>query len=158
MAIYTQTQLDRRTLDKVNELTQMNIDCVKGFNDAAERIDHPGIAALFRELAVERQAQADELKSVAAQAGEPEDSGSAVGTMHRLWMDLRAAINGGDPYVVLIECERGEDRIKEHYQELLDQSHGAPQDPLHELLVRHYEQVVAAHDRVRQLRDSLKER
>jgi len=159
MALHTQTMpgLDHRTIEKINDLVQLNLDCVKGFNDGADRIDDAGVASLFRELAVERQSQADELRSVAARGRVPEDSGSAIGTMHRLWMDFRAAINAGDAYVILIECERGEDRIKEAYQELLDETHGAPDTHLHEVLMRQYEQVLAAHDRIRRLRDALKQ-
>jgi uncharacterized protein (TIGR02284 family) len=153
-----QTTLDARTVNQLHDLIRMNIDSYRSLNDAGERIDHPDLGPFFRDLAAQRRRQADELQQfVAARSDEePASGGTAAGTLHRMWMDLRAAINGGDVYVILIEVERAEDRIKDEYQELLDETHGALNDPLHEVLMRHSEQVVTAHDRVRQLRDAMK--
>jgi uncharacterized protein (TIGR02284 family) len=160
MALHYMTDLEPKTLGKVQELIRLNLASYKGFTDAAERIEDASAASLFRELSYERQRQAEELRQFVATRGdeEPADSGSAIGALRRAWMDMRAAINAGDPYVILIECERCEDKIKEHYQDLLDASHAAMNDPLHETLLRHYEQVRAAHDRVRVLRDAYKKK
>lgn len=147
----TVMNLNEKTLKKVQDLIQINIDSAKGCKDAAEKVDSPLIGHLFSGLADERKAQAEELKNfVRLNQEEPEDSSSAAGTAHRLWLDFRAAINGGEPKVILIEAERGEDKIKEEYEESLKETAGSP---LNDVLTRHYAAVKAGHDRVRDLRN-----
>ena len=60
-------------------------------------------------------------------------------------------MNGGDPYVILIEAERGEDHIKEAYEEVLKETAGSA---MNDVLTDQYAAVKAGHDKVRDLRDS----
>ena len=156
MVTYAHALSDKAT-EALQHLIKYNLDSYKGFNEAADQISHTGIAALFRELAGERNRMAEELKRFVAIGSdeEPEDAGHARGAMHRAWMDIRAALNGGDPYVILIEAERGEDAIKDAYKEALDEVQSGP---VRETLMRQYAQVKEGHDRVRELRETFKNR
>lgn len=156
MATYSGT-LKEKTVDRLQKLIRYNIDACNGFNEAADKIDHEAVATLFRRLGEERRRQAEELKQFVTVASDekPEDSGSATAAMHRAWIDLRAALNGGDPYVILIEAERGEDAIKGEYEDVLEETAGTP---VNDVLLRQYMQVKRAHDSVRELRDSFKNR
>jgi uncharacterized protein (TIGR02284 family) len=150
------TALSDKATECLQDLIRYNIDAYKGFNEAADQISHASVAALFREMGAERQRMAEELKRYVAMSDEePRDSGHARGAIHRAWIDLRAALNGGDPHVILIEAERGEDAIKDAYKNALDEVENTP---VRELLMRQYAQVKDAHDRVRELRDSFKGR
>jgi uncharacterized protein (TIGR02284 family) len=40
--------------------------------------------------------------------------GSSSGTLHRMWLDVKATFSGHDRKSILEECERGEDAIKKH--------------------------------------------
>ncbi|HEY1065265.1 MAG TPA: PA2169 family four-helix-bundle protein, partial [Pirellulales bacterium] len=82
---------------------------------------------------------------------EPTDDGSFKATVHRAWLDVRAALNGGDAGVILSEAERGEDAIKELYEEVLKETSGSA---VNDVLTRQYAKVEAGHDKVRDLRDA----
>lgn len=149
----TKTNLDEKTIETLQELIQINLDSQDGFQQVAEKTDDTRVAQLFRSLGQERGAQAEELKSLVMVNSEtPEDSGSFAAAAHRVWIDLRAAL-GGDAKVMLIEAEKGEDAIKEKYEEALKDEPGtAVSDVLH----RQYAAVKAGHDKVRDLRDAYK--
>lgn len=143
--------LDDDAVDQLNDLISLNIDSAKGFAQAAESVDVAAYASLFRDLGRQRQNNADELRrEVLADGEEPTDSGSSKGTAHRWWMNLRDKITTSEAYDVLAEAERGEDVIKERYEEVLKSTtdHG-----LNGVVQRQYTNVKAGHDRIRDLRD-----
>lgn len=143
-----------RAAETVQDLIRLNIDAAEGFTAAADRVEDVRIAELFREYAAQRTSNAEELKaSVAFNGEEPADSGTTRGTLHRWWLELRGTIAGGDTANVLAEAERGEDAIKQRYEESLKECAGSP---IAELLMTQYRGVKAAHDHVRDLRDAYK--
>ena len=149
-----QSKLDLRdeTISKLQDLIEINIDSQKGFQQAAETIEEPKMATLFRQIARDRAANATELQRFVAVNNEtPEDDGSAMGAMHRWWLSARGALNGGDDYVVLIEAERGEDAIKHKYEDVLKETAGSP---MNDVLTRQYATVKSQHDQIRDLRDA----
>ena len=145
------TNLTDKALDELQKLIRANIDARDGFRECAEEISEPQLATLFRQIANEREAIAAELQNYVEWNGkEAEDDGSVAGTVHRSWINIRAKINGGDPHVILIEAERGEDAIKESYEDVLKETAGSP---LNGVLQSQYLQVKAGHDKIRDLRD-----
>lgn len=137
------------TIEGLKKLTEMNIDASEGFADAAKRVDDERLAELFRDCSSQRELQANELRGYTAMnKEEPEDSGTLKGTLHRYWLDTRAAINGGNPKVVLIEALRGEDAIKDCYEEVLVETAGSP---VNDVLQRHYKQVKDTRNRIASL-------
>jgi uncharacterized protein (TIGR02284 family) len=152
MAVSTFVTLPQATIDKLQELVQINIDAHDGFEYAASKLENMTIASFFEQMAAERRAQADELAGLVQFNGEtPDRSGSFAAAFHRTWMGIRDSVAGSSDYAVLAEAERGEDSIKAAYEEALQCRCG---DPIDEVLRRHYEGVKFAHDRVRELRDS----
>ena len=154
MAMETKTSLSKETIEKLQELVQVNIDSHDGFNDAASNTEDMTISSLFRELASQREQQAAELRTlVAANFEEPDREGSYAAAAHRAWMDLRAAFGGGT-HAMLSEAERGEDHIKGKYEEILKECAGSA---ITDVLNRQYRAVKLAHDRVRDVRDTYQE-
>lgn len=148
----TKLNLNTETLEALQELIEINIDSAKGLREAADAIDHDQLESLFLQISVSRDAQATELQHfLRMNDEEPEDDGSVAGAVHRKWLELRAAINSGDPKVVLIEAERGEDVIKGKYENLLKETAGSA---MNDVLMRQYAEVKRQHDLVRDLRDS----
>jgi uncharacterized protein (TIGR02284 family) len=72
--------------------------------------------------------------------------------MHRGWINLKAALSTNEPQAVLEEAERGEDAAVAAYREALEQTDIDP--ATRELINSQYAEVKAAHDHVRNLRDS----
>ena len=138
----------------VQSLIKMNIDSAEGFKTAADAIDSADIASLFREYASQRSSNAEELKAAVAYNGqEPTQSGSVTGTVHRWWLEIKGKVTSGGIHAVLAEAERGEDSIKHNYEAALKECAGSP---VAALLQKQYAGVQAAHDNVRDLRDSYK--
>lgn len=152
MSLETKTDLNDSTIQKLQKLIRANIDSYNGFHESAEEMDNTQLSMLFRELGDQRSAMASELqKFVEFNGEEAEDDGSVAAKTHRIWINIRAKLNGGDPYVILIEAERGEDHIKAAYEDVLKETAGSA---MNDVLTDHYRVVKAGHDKVRDLRDS----
>ena len=156
MSLETKTDLNETTVNKLQKLIQANIDSYNGFHESAEEIDDATLKSLFKDIGDQRSAMASKLNEYVELNGEEaEDDGSVAAKTHRIWINIRSKINGGDPYVILIEAERGEDHIKAAYEDVLKETAGSA---MNDLLTEQYRGVKAGHDRIRDLRDSYKNR
>lgn len=154
MSLETRTHISNETRDMLKQLVQVNYDSRDGFRQVAEKVEEVAIANMFSELADQRDTNAAELARVLHNNGEEApESGSMMASMHRTWVDFRTAIGGG-LLAILQEAERGEDYIKERYEELLKSN---PASPVSDLLHEQYAAVKAAHDRIRDMRDAMAE-
>ena len=145
-------KLSPDTKNAVTELVEINADSRKGFQKARDLVTEPELVRLFEAMANLREEQALEL----AKFGEMEDplKSSFSGKLHRWWMDLRSTVSKDETLAVLEEAERGEDEIKGRYEKLLKKNPGTP---LSSLLHSQYRAVKAGHDRIRDLRDRLRQ-
>lgn len=156
MTLETKHDLSETTVTKIQSLIRANIDSYDGFRESAEEIEDTAVACLFRELAAERSAMATELQSFVQWNGEEAaEEGTIAASVHRAWINVRSKLNSGDPHVILIEAERGEDHIKAAYEDTLKETAGSA---MNDVLTRQYEKVKAGHDKVRDLRDACKNR
>lgn len=154
MSIETIQCLTEETLTRVNDLVRINIDSSRGLRTAADTIEDPAIAQLLRELAEERDAFGRELSGyVEMNDEEANDAGSIVGTFHRWWVAVCGSVSGGDDYVVLAEAERGEDQIRDRYEDVL---RDIPGSALNRVLQDQLSSIKRSHDRIRNLRDAAK--
>lgn len=152
MSIETKTDLSDTTIAKLQKLIRANIDSYNGFHESAEEISDAELAALFKQIGDQRSAMATQLqKFVEFNGEEAEDDGSVAAKTHRIWINIRSKLNGGDPHVILIEAERGEDHIKEAYADVLKETAGSA---MNDVLTEQYAAVKAGHDKVRDLRDA----
>lgn len=152
MTLETKTTLQDETLDQLQDLVQINIDSRDGFRDAASQIPDAALATYFRELADERARQAEELQTYVELNNErPVKEGSFLAALHRSWISVRDSLASNEVHAVLAEAERGEDSIKNAYEEALRETAGSA---VNDVLQSQYAQVKAAHDRVRDLRDA----
>lgn len=139
-------------ISTLNGLIETCKDGQEGFTTAANGIERSDLKSLFYEFAQQRSQFAGELQSlVQSLGGDPENSASLAGTLHRGWINIKSAVTGQDEASILNECERGEDNAKKMYKEALEQH--LPANVM-ETIQSQYTSVQAAHDRVRALRDS----
>ena len=80
-----------------------------------------------------------------------QDDGSVAAKLHRVWINIRGKLNGGDAHAILAEAERGEDHIKEAYEDVLTETAGSA---MNDVLTAQYAKVKEGHDKIRDLRDS----
>jgi uncharacterized protein (TIGR02284 family) len=111
---------DAEVISTLNNLIETCRDGQEGFRTAAEGVKGPELRELFGRYAQQRAGFAGELQDeVRRLGGDPERSGSLVASLHRGWMGLRAALEGGDARAIVSECERGEAVALETYRSAL---------------------------------------
>ncbi|MGB8480306.1 MAG: PA2169 family four-helix-bundle protein [Acidobacteriaceae bacterium] len=81
------------------------------------------------------------------------EGGTAAGTAHRVWADLKAQLGGGD-HTLLKTAEEEEDEAKEKYAEALTET--LPGN-IAELLREQQAHILESHDRIREFRDNTAE-
>lgn len=137
----------------LNLLIPICRDSEQGFQLAAMDVTDPELARTFAEYSAQRAKFVQELEDrVRVLRAEPVKTGSLGGSLHRAWVDLQAALAANQIHTILAECERGEDvAVKAYVFALAERDVDVE---THRLIQTHYEAVQAAHDRIRQLRDS----
>jgi uncharacterized protein (TIGR02284 family) len=155
-AAYTGTGGETLSNDDVisclNGLIETAKDGQQGFQEAADGVERSDLKSLFYEFSQQRAQFAGDLQNlVRSLGGDPENSGSIGGAIHRGWINIKSAVTGSDEQAVLNEAERGEDIAKSEYKSALDKNLPAN---IRETIQNQYGSVQAAHDRVKALRDS----
>jgi uncharacterized protein (TIGR02284 family) len=139
-------------IDTLNGLIKISKDGEIGFRTAAEELKRSDLKIIFGEAANRCAESAAELqRKVRALGGEPDDSGSAIGALHRRWLDLKSAFTGKDDLAILEETERAEDAAKAAYVAALKAA--LPSDT-RSMIDRQYQGVKQNHNRVRELRNA----
>ena len=114
------------TVKAFNELIRHAKDGQAGYQLAAEKIQDPSLKTEFSKEAQKRQEFARTLQDrVMKLGGKPETDTSAVGDVHRGWMNIKSAITQGDK-AILAEVIRGEEAAVKSYDEALTK--GLPAD------------------------------
>jgi uncharacterized protein (TIGR02284 family) len=141
----------KEVIATLNELIETSRDGEKGFALAARDAKDPALSGVFAEGERSCHVAVEELQDVVRQiGGNPDNSGSVKGAVHRGWVSVKAAASPRDAKAVLEECERGEDYAESKYAEAL--KHDLPDD-VARIVERQYHGVVAHHDRIRDLRN-----
>ncbi len=139
-------------ISTLNGLIETCKDGQEGFKQAAEGVERSDLKSLFYEFSQQRAAFAGDLQSlVQTLGGDPENSGSFAGSIHRGWINIKSAVTGKDEAAILNECERGEDSAKNQYKEALEE---ALPDYIRKTVQEQFTSVMQAHDRVKALRDA----
>lgn len=145
-------------VDVLNDLIQISKDGEEGFRACAEHASER--QAYYKNQFLERSKTCGlavlELQNlVRTFGGDPAQTSSVTGTLHRHWLNLKSAVLGKDDEAILNECERGEDAAVNAYRKALAQE--LPND-IRLIIERQYQGVLANHDRVKALRDQVRAR
>ena len=139
-------------ISTLNNLIETCKDGQEGFRQAAEGVERSDLKSLFFEFSQQRAHFAGELQTMVQQlGGDPENSGSMAGALHRGWINIKSAVTGRDEEAILNECERGEDSAKDNYKDALKSN--LPANIL-DSVQNQYVSVKMAHDRVKALRNA----
>ncbi len=143
-----------KNISVLNDLIETCKDGQHGFSTAAKDAKDAELARVFSHYASQRGNYIAELQQrVRELGGDPDKHGSISGSLHRGWMNVKSAVTTNEPHAVLAECERGEDAAVKNYREALQ---GAELDmDTRTIVQRQAAGVQEAHDRIKQLRDSV---
>ncbi|MCB0764803.1 MAG: PA2169 family four-helix-bundle protein [Flavobacteriales bacterium] len=109
-------------LNGLNDIHDLLVDSEKGYKEAAERAEDPGVKALLSGLSKSRLSLISDLTNERLQLDRDYKprTGTLKGDLHRAWMDLRDSLSSSENANVLKECERGENFLLERYEEVLE--------------------------------------
>ena len=128
---------------KLNNLLEKNYDAEKGYQDAAEQIENPKMKDFLQKQAQKRYDFGHEIKTEIKNYGEqPDKGGSAKGTVHRAWMDLKAAVASSSEEQVMEEVQRGEQSAINEYNEVISETSLPPS--VQQVLTKQRDQIVEA--------------
>ncbi len=141
-----------QVIDTLNGLIELNRDGQKGFQEAAEKMEAPEFKTFCLEQSRSRVHFVGELQTQVHSLGyEPENTGTVAAALHRGWLNLKAALGGGD-HAILEATESAEDHAVDTYRTALTQA--LPAD-VREIIERQLESVKASHDKVKTLRHNV---
>jgi uncharacterized protein (TIGR02284 family) len=137
----------------LNELISTLLDSQKGFAEIGEHLKDETLKRYFLAESLKRASFRGDLEEVLHQNGvhDIKESGTTVGTLQRVWGDVKARLGGGD-HTLLETAEQAEDEAKEAYADVLDQDLPLP---VRQLVAEQQAHVLASHDFVRNHRDAL---
>lgn len=146
--------VNEHDISVINRLIEVTIDSADGYRKAADSADSHKFQQLFYSRAGEREDLVLQMQEfVRAQGGDPVDDGSLAAGAHRLFVDLRSAITGGDEAALVADVESGEDHIKAQYESALQDIELAPET--RSLIQSGQRVVLAGHDQMRDLKHSM---
>lgn len=146
-----------KSISVLNDLTEINNDRVAGFEKAIADIkdENVDLKAIFQQYSSQSRKFSQELTAIVAANGEDIETGNSVaGTLHRAWIDVKSLFGGSDRASILSEAERGEDAIKAAYTLALEK--GELTGEALETVSRQAQDIKAAHDAIKALRDAAK--
>lgn len=149
-----------QVLSTLENLIEISRDGQEGFAQAAEHATSSDLKALFTGYSSERARMVSELQVLERQHGKTEvdHTGTLAGGLHRAWINVRAAVASREDQAILEEAERGEDVAVKAYEDALAPGSRVLPVSVAFVLERHLASVQAAHDEVRNRRDSGKYR
>jgi len=129
------------------------LDSQKGFAEIGDHLKDETIKHYFLAESLKRAQFRGDLEEVLHQNGvhDIKESGTAIGTLNRVWGDLKAKLGGGD-HALLVTAEQGEDAIKEAYEDALKQELPLP---VRQLLADQQAHILDSHDYVKSHRDAV---
>lgn len=147
-----------KTVDALNRLVEINNDRIEGYQTAANETEEQDLKTLFGRFAQAshkcRQELANEIRSL---GGTSTDETKNTGKLFRAWMDVKAALTGKDRESILNSCEFGEDNALETYENVLENEREYL-SPKHISMINTQMSLLRAdHDKVKAMRDALKE-
>lgn len=108
---------------KLNTLLEKTYDAERGFKKAAENIDNESLKTYFSKKTEERYHFGHELKSEIKTYNQQIDKGgSAKGTLHRAWMDVKALFSFDEEESMLEEVIRGEKASIQEYKSIIKET------------------------------------
>jgi uncharacterized protein (TIGR02284 family) len=115
---------NQNIIEKLNHLIAIAEDGKEGYENAAKDVEDSAIKSSFLLFSEERSHYATQLREIVHELnGKAEDNGGgSVGSLHRIWMDLKSTFTSGDKDAIINACITGEDAAVKEYKLVLNDS------------------------------------
>ncbi|HEX8428058.1 PA2169 family four-helix-bundle protein [Hymenobacter sp.] len=138
----------------LNELLETLKDGEKGYSEALTDVEDHDLKEVFKKYAVQRDGYLTELEDQMHQLNlKAEEDSSITGTIHRAFINLKAAVTSKSRESILNECERGEDYAIKAYQTALK---AELPGQLKSVIEKQYQGIQQGHNEIKALRDASK--
>lgn len=145
----------KATQTLLNELVQTLKDGEEGYATALTDVEDQDLKEVFKKYAAQRDGYLTELEDQMHQLNlKAEEESSITGTVHRAFINLKAAVTSKDRKSILNECERGEDYAVKAYQTAL-KAQDLPSQ-LKSIIEKQAQGIQQGHDEIKRLRDASK--
>jgi len=147
-----------KNADLLNDLIRINNDRSEGYKKAAKLIDgkENGLRDLFEDLAAESAKNASDLqRHVVGEGQKPAEGSTVMGTVYRVWMDLKGSFSGNDRKSILESCEFGEDAAQKAYEEALSSDTNLTEWEI-KIIRNQQKSLQDSHNYIKTLRDRMK--
>jgi uncharacterized protein (TIGR02284 family) len=112
---------DKKTIELLNKLIQINNDRFEGYETAFKETEEEYLKTLFSSnMLTSQKCKQTLINEVVRYGGVPKESTKITGKFFRIWMDVKAAIMGKDKKTILNSCLFGELVAIKTYQNMLD--------------------------------------
>ena len=112
---------NEKTIAALNTLITINNDRMEGYETAAKETEEQDLKSLFAQFSSTSQKCKQELTNEVSRLGGTSAEGTlTTGKLHRVWMDVKAALTGKDREAILKSCEFGEGVAQDTYQKALE--------------------------------------
>lgn len=146
------SNLTDATLQMLQGLIRINIDSAEEFAEAAKHASDNGLSILFLDISAQHTKNAIELQEYVKWNGEtPRAEGSVAATLHRIWLNIRSRLSGGDRRVLLSNIEKVENHVVQAYDDALTETTGSE---VHDVLAVQFESIRPNYGKVASLRDA----
>jgi len=147
-----------KTLEMLNDLVLINNDRIEGYERALKELkesgEHAELEPTFLHYIDDSRRYKMEIATEIQVLGKDVEQGTSIsGKLHRAWIAVKETFTGHDAHDLLEECERGEDAIRNTYEEAL----GDDVLPAYiiDMLDGQMQEIIEAHDEIKSLRDSV---
>lgn len=146
-----------RTLELLNDLILINNDRIAGYTRAIEELGDNSdrdLEPLFLRMIDDSRRYKTQIGTEIQALGGDIESGTTIGgKIHRAWLAIKESFNGSDRLSILEECESGEDAIRDTYEDILNDI--TLPAYIIDMLDEQLQEILAAHDEIKELRDSV---
>lgn len=131
-----------KTVSVLNDLLQITNDRIEGFSKVEDKVweTYSGLKSDYDEMVANSQKMKSDLTSlITERGGQPDDTTTAAGAVHRAWIDVKNTFSGNKDEATLENVVFGEKAAIKAYDnalesgELCTESSRVVQDQLHHL-------------------------
>jgi uncharacterized protein (TIGR02284 family) len=145
------------TTEILHDLIAINNDRIAGYELAIKELKPSAndLLQLFSDMADESRYIKATLENALHEHGSEKhdhEGTTMSGKIYRVWMDVKATFSGHSRKAILENCEYGEDKALDAYQEALSEQDLPPH--VRTLLIEQQRNLMVSHNRIKSLRNT----